>query len=188
MKFNELEYVKGYLPNVKVIHRDKAHAARRITSRGWVADRYLQEVAPADSLTRACRQSDPSLLEIKSHSGQCQRDPVGLAQRSFALCDVGGGTQFDFALQLPPAGQQHHHWQGVLHPEVAVQPGVADGFQRSREERSGYRLELSGVSDHKSSHLQAISSSECQRSVVRDLKAIGVLSASAVPFRHPNLQ
>ena len=40
----DITYQESYLPNVKVIHRDKTHAARRLTSRGWKADAYLNEV------------------------------------------------------------------------------------------------------------------------------------------------
>ena len=39
-----LNYCKALLPNVKVLHRDKTHAARRLCSRGWKADAYLHSV------------------------------------------------------------------------------------------------------------------------------------------------
>eukprot|EP00959_Pyramimonas_sp_CCMP1952_P404736 8482190-Pyramimonas_sp.AAC.1 len=42
--YNGLNYCKALLPNVKVLHRDKTHAARRLCSRGWKADAYLASV------------------------------------------------------------------------------------------------------------------------------------------------
>lgn len=44
MQLGDLEYVRSMMPNMHVVHRDKAHAARRLSSRGWSADAYLHSV------------------------------------------------------------------------------------------------------------------------------------------------
>ncbi len=54
--YNGLNYCKALLPNIKVLHRDKTHAARRLCSRGWKADAYLSSVPWGQSHT-----------EIKQH-------------------------------------------------------------------------------------------------------------------------
>ena len=41
-------YNPAMLPALKVVHKDKAHAARRLTSRGWKADPFLEKVRSAE--------------------------------------------------------------------------------------------------------------------------------------------
>lgn len=36
---------RGVLPNVKIVNKDKPHAARRVTSRTWKADPFLNQIA-----------------------------------------------------------------------------------------------------------------------------------------------
>ena len=43
-KLEDLVLEPASMPNLLFVHRDKAHASRRLTSRGWSADPYLQSV------------------------------------------------------------------------------------------------------------------------------------------------
>ena len=43
-KLEELELWPSVMPNLKVVHKDNAHASRRIATRGWGADPYLSTI------------------------------------------------------------------------------------------------------------------------------------------------
>ena len=42
-KLGDMVYAPALLPSIKIIHKDKTHAARRLTSRGWAADVFLNQ-------------------------------------------------------------------------------------------------------------------------------------------------
>lgn len=42
-KLDDLIYSPALMPNLKVVHKDKTHAARRLATRGWAADAYLSK-------------------------------------------------------------------------------------------------------------------------------------------------
>ena len=44
IRLEDLRLDPPLLPNVKIVNRDRAHAARTFCKRGWGADRYLQKV------------------------------------------------------------------------------------------------------------------------------------------------
>ena len=41
---DDVTYQQGFMPNIKIIHRDKTHACRRLTQRGLNAGPFLQQV------------------------------------------------------------------------------------------------------------------------------------------------
>lgn len=50
MQLDGLTYMPSLLPTAKVVHRDKTHAARRLASRGWAADAYLNQARNSEPL------------------------------------------------------------------------------------------------------------------------------------------
>ena len=48
-KLDDVSYTRAWMPSLVMLHRDKPHAARRLTQRGWNADPFLKQV-PGESM------------------------------------------------------------------------------------------------------------------------------------------
>jgi hypothetical protein len=67
------------LPNLKIVVRDKAHASRRLLSRPWAADAYLNE-----RWTPSCSNTNP--LSVSSSAASCSK--LGSLQTNAATAVV----------------------------------------------------------------------------------------------------
>ena len=74
-----------YFPNIKVLNKDKAHAARRITSRTWMRDVYLKQVAMGfaigkHSITKRIHHSDVFRSRFAKNTRICGNDVTAASQ------------------------------------------------------------------------------------------------------------
>ena len=112
---------RPYFPNVKIISKDKAHAARRITSRTWMRDAYLKQVAMGfvigkHSISKRIHHSEVFRARFGKNTRVCANDVTAASQ---IKCLASANHRFDS--HAKPFARGVIFWRALLKTAMQMQ-------------------------------------------------------------------